>query len=62
MESFKVNVPVKKGQSLAIRSSETSMLRWSDQLIFTPPLSLGSPFHTATDTYGWWLLLEAVIK
>jgi hypothetical protein len=66
IESFKVNVPVKKGQSLAIRSSETSMLRCSsggpNQLIFTPPLSLGSPFQTATDTDGCWLLLEAVIK
>jgi hypothetical protein len=66
IESFKVNVPVKKGQSLAIRSSSTSMLRCSsggpNQLIFTPPLSLGSPFQTATDTDGCWLLLEAVIR
>jgi len=66
VESFKVNVPVKKGQSLAIRSSSTSMLRCSsggpNQLIFTPPLSLGNPFRTATDTDGCWLLLEAVIK
>jgi hypothetical protein len=66
IESFKVNVPVKKGQSLAIKSSSTSMLRCSsggpNQLIFTPPLSLGNPFRTATDTDGCWLLLEAVIK
>ena len=66
VESFKVNVPVKKGQSLAIRSSSTSMLRCSsggpNQLIFQPPLSLGSPFRTATDTDGCWLLLEAVVK
>jgi hypothetical protein len=59
-------VPVKKGQSLAIRSSETSMLRCSsggpNQLIFSPPLSLGNPFQPATDTDGCWLLLEAVIK
>jgi hypothetical protein len=66
VESFKVKVPVKKGQYLAIRSSETSTLRCSsggpNQLIFQPPLSLGSPFRTATDTDGCWLLLEAVIK
>jgi hypothetical protein len=66
IESFKVNVPVKKGQSLAIKSSSTSMLRCSsggpNQLIFTSPLSLGSPFRTATDTDGCWLLLEAVMK
>jgi hypothetical protein len=66
VESFKVDVPVKKGQSLAIRSSETSMLRCSsggpNQLIFQLPLSLGNPFQTATDTDGCWLLLEAVIK
>lgn len=31
-------------------------------MIFSPPLSLGSPFQTATDTDGCWLLPEAVIK
>jgi hypothetical protein len=66
VESFKVDVPVKKGQSLAIRSSETSMLRCSsggpNQLIFQLPHSLGNPFQTATDTDGCRLLLEAVIE
>lgn len=66
VESFRVNVPVKKGQYLAIKSKETSTLRCSsggpNQLIFTPPLSLGSPFRTAGDTDGCWLLLEGVIR
>lgn len=66
VEKFKVNVKVKKGQYLAIQSTETSMLRCSsggpNQLIFTGPLTLGSPFRTADETDGCWLLLEARIK
>ena len=66
VESFKVNVKVKKGEYLAIKSTSTSMLRCSsggpNQLLFQPPLALGSPFRTADDTDGCWLLLEAVMK
>jgi hypothetical protein len=66
IESFKVHVPVKKGEYLAIKSRSTSMLRCSsggpNQLLFQPPLALGSPFQSADDTDGCWLLLEAVIK
>jgi hypothetical protein len=66
VESFKVNVKVKKGEFLAIKSTSTSMLRCSsggpNQLLFQPPLALGSPFRAADDTDGCWLLLEAVIK
>ena len=66
VETFKLNVPVKKGEYLAIKSTSTSMLRCSsggpNQLLFQPPLALGSPFRTADDTDGCWLLLEAVIK
>jgi hypothetical protein len=66
VESFKVNVKVKKGEFLAIKSQYTSMLRCSsggpNQLLFQPPLALGNPFRAAADTDGCWLLLEAVIK
>jgi hypothetical protein len=66
VESFRVDVKVKKGEYLAIKSTETSMLRCSsggpNQLLFQPPLALGSPFRTADDTDGCWLLLEAVMR
>lgn len=66
VEKFKVKVKVKKGQYLAIESSETSMLRCSsggpNQLIFDGPLQFGNPFRTADSTDGCWLLLEARVK
>lgn len=66
VEKFKVNVKVKKGQYLAIQSTETSMLRCSsggpNQLIFSGPLQFGDPFRPADTTDGCWLLLEARIK
>lgn len=66
VESFKVNVPVKKGQQLALRGNITSMVRCSsggdNTLIYTPPLLPGGPFAGATNTDGCWLLMEAVIR
>lgn len=66
VETFKVNVPVKKGQQLALRGSSTSMVRCSsggpNTLIYQPPLAVGGPFATAGDTDGCWLLIEAVIR
>jgi hypothetical protein len=66
VESFNVNVPVQKGQQLALRGNITSMIRCSsggdNTLIYTPPLMTGSPFAPATSTDGCWILIEAVIK
>jgi hypothetical protein len=66
VESFPVNVPVKKGQQLALRSNNTSMVRCSsggqNSLIYTPPLLSGGPFRPATGHDGCWILMEAVIK
>jgi len=66
VEKFNVNLPVKKGQYLAVKGGKTSMLRCSsggpNQLIFKPPLALGGSFLPATDTDGCWLLLQAVYK
>jgi hypothetical protein len=65
VESFPVDMPVKKGQQLALRGQITSMIRCSSggdhTLIHTPPLYLGGPFSPATNTDGCWLLMEAVI-
>jgi hypothetical protein len=64
VESFDVNVPVKKGQQLALKGNITSMVRCSsggdNTLIYTP--TLGSAFRPATDTDGCWILMEAVIR
>jgi hypothetical protein len=64
IESFRVNMRVKKGQYLAVESRRTSFLRCSsggnNQLLFQPALQLNDPFAPATGTDGCWLLLEAV--
>lgn len=66
VETFKVDVPVKKGQQLALRGNVTSMVRCSsggdNTLIYTPPLFSGAPFSPASDYDGCWLLMEAVIR
>lgn len=66
VESFAVNVPVQKGQQLALRGNITSMIRCSsggdNTLIYTPPLLAGASFKPATSTDGCWLLMEAVIR
>jgi len=66
VESFPVDIPIKRGQQLGLRGQITSMIRCSsggdNTLIYTPPLFLGGPFTAATNTDGCWLLMEAVIK
>ncbi len=64
VESFNVDVPVHKGEQLALKGNITSMIRCSsggdNTLIYTPPL--GSSFRPATNTDGCWILMEAVIR
>lgn len=64
IETFDVDVPVKKGQQLALKGNITSMVRCSsggdNTLIYTP--SLSSSFRPATETDGCWILMEAVIR
>jgi hypothetical protein len=66
VETFEVDIPVQKGQQLALRGNYTSMLRCSsggnNTLIYQPSLAPGGPFAPATDTDGCWLLIEAVIS
>lgn len=65
VETFKVNIPVRKGQQLALRGNVASMVRCSsgghNTLIF-PALAKGGAFQGATDANGCWLLMEAVIR
>jgi hypothetical protein len=64
VEAFDVDVPVKKGQQLALKGNITSMVRCSsggdNTLIYAPPL--GGAFRPATNTDGCWILMEAVIR
>jgi hypothetical protein len=66
VESFPVNVPVQKGQYLALQGKYTSMVRCSsggdNTLIYQPSLLAGGGFTKASDTDGCWLLMEAVIR
>jgi len=68
IESFDVNVPVKKGQQLAMHTNGTPMsaIRCSsggdNTLIYEGGLNLRQPFAPATDTDGCWILIEAVIR
>lgn len=66
VESFPVNVPVKKGDQLALRGNITSMIRCSsggdNTLLYTPPLIAGSAFKPVSSTDGCWILIEAVIR
>lgn len=66
VEKFKVNIPVKKGQQLALRGNTTSMIRCSsgghNTLVFAPALRKRAPFQGANDSSGCWILMEAVIR
>jgi hypothetical protein len=64
VETFPVNVPVKKGEYLAIVATNTSMLRCSgggaNQLLYQPVLTVGEQAKKAHHHDGCFLLLEAV--
>jgi hypothetical protein len=66
VEVFRVNIPIRRGQRLAIRTRETSTLRCSsggpNTLVFYPPLRWGAGFRDSTGDEGCWLLLEAVVR
>lgn len=66
VETFNVNVHVKKGEYVAISAKKTSILRCNSggtrQLLFQPALVPGDPFETADDDDGCELLLEAIYE
>jgi hypothetical protein len=59
-------MPIKKGEQLAIHTSNTSMIRCSsggdNTLIYSLAYSPKRPFNAAENSDGCWLLVEAVIK
>ena len=66
VETFNVDIPVEKGQQLALRGNISSMIRCSsgghNTLLFSPAPRTGGPFQGATDANGCWTLMEAVIR
>jgi hypothetical protein len=66
VEVFNVNVPIRRGERLAIRTNKTSTLRCSsggpNTLLFYPPLAPGAGFRANSNDEGCWLLLEAVVR
>jgi hypothetical protein len=67
IEEFPVGkLPIKRGQSLAIKTTSTSLVRCSsggdNSLIYNPPLAPGAGFRATDADDGCWLLLEGVAK
>jgi hypothetical protein len=67
IETFKVNIPIKKGQQLAMLTGRNTAIRCSsgghNTLVYgLPPAKAGGPFVSATDANGCWTLMEAVIR
>jgi hypothetical protein len=66
IETFALNLKVKKGEVLAIKAPAASVMNCSgggfDQLIFQPTLRAGGPFTATNEGDGCTLLLEAVMR
>lgn len=66
VEVFKVNIPVKKGQSLAVRTRRTHAMRCQSgggaTLTFQKPLPVGGSFRKTTGTEGCFMLIKATMK
>jgi hypothetical protein len=66
VETFRVDMPIKKGEQLAIHASTTSMVRCSsggdNTLFYSLKYSPKHPYNAAEGSDGCWLLMEAVIR
>jgi hypothetical protein len=66
IETFKVNLPVKKGEFLAVQAKKISFEYCSgggdNQLTFEPPLVVGKPYRHTNHVDGCLMLLEAIYK
>jgi len=64
VETFKVNVPLHKGDFLATNSRFASFFRCSsggdNTLLWEPPLLKGGGFKDAKSTDGCWMLIQGV--
>lgn len=66
IETFKVNLKVKKGQAIAIDTTSNTAEYCADgtpgQLLFSPRLKLGQPFRTNDGVDGCLMLIQAVLR
>jgi hypothetical protein len=66
VESFEVDMPITKGEQLAIHTGNTSMIRCSsggdNTLIYSLAYAPKHPFNAAEGSDGCWLLMEAVYR
>jgi hypothetical protein len=66
IESFKLNLKVKKGEHLALKARRMRAVRCTsggpETLLFQPSLKVGGPFKKAGDNSGCNLLIQAILK
>jgi hypothetical protein len=66
VESFRVGIPIHRGERLGMRATKTSAIRCSsggdNTLILQPPLLTGGGFKPAASADGCWMLIEGVIR
>lgn len=66
VETFKVDIPIHKGEQLAIATKKTSTLRCSsggpNTLLYNPVLQVGNALQTLGSADGCWMLIEGVVK
>ena len=65
VQTFKVDVRVKKGEYIAIKTKKAGTLNCSGgsgTLLHAPPLPVGGPFKKATDTESCTMLIRLVYK
>jgi hypothetical protein len=66
VESFKVDMPIAKGEQLAIHTGDTSIIRCSsggdNTLLYPLTYYPKHPFDAAEGSDGCWLLIEAIYK
>ena len=66
VETFNVNIPVHKGEQLAIATKETSTLRCSsggdNTLLYNPVLKVGNAAQSLGSDDGCWMLIEGIVK
>jgi hypothetical protein len=64
IETFNVNMKVRKGDYIGFDSSKTSVLRCSSggvrQFLFAPPLAVGDPFESTSFAGSCTLMVQAI--
>lgn len=66
IETFKVNIPIRKGQSLAVKTKRLRAMRCNSggaaTLTFQKPLKVGGKFRQTSGTEGCFMLIRAILK